>query len=370
MRWHGSDARSRVVSVVCVLVVAAAACSGDAPKSAPVNQDTLIVRADAQAPAGDAALGSGSVSPDESAVEGLRADQTLRALGAQLIAACPVAEANDAVARERCADALTALPLLREVVADPVLWGGQPAGLALERVPEEAHLTFFNPRVWRRIYLSTLMFEEPTSIERAGRYDVLRVPVRFRNALDAGDYPYPFWHAEKKWASYEQATHLVFLFEDGRLIASVRSEQLDRARPHQPRQWDGAWTWEAGGEPRATLYRALFSPDNPFVVPLEERYRELSEGLREHTCTGCHSPDNPVMMKHLDLLNYPNQSLSGRHRIVTMIEQNQMPPGVGIPDEVKRTLLLERARAFASVGDQALSFEGEASISAAPSGER
>ena len=42
-----------------------------------------------------------------------------------------------------------------------------------------------------------------------------------------------------------------------------------------------------------------------------------------------------------------------------MIEQNQMPPGGGIRDEGARAALLERARAFATLGDRALAFEGE-----------
>jgi hypothetical protein len=36
---------------------------------------------------------------------------------------------------------------------------------------------------------------------------------------------------------------------------------------------------------------------------------------------------------------------SGRHRIVAMLEQNQMPPGVGIADEVVRRALLAQAQA-------------------------
>jgi hypothetical protein len=48
-----------------------------------------------------------------------------------------------------------------------------------------------------------------------------------------------------------------------------------------------------------------------------------------------------------------------------MLEQNRMPPDVGIGDEQARLALLERAREFASLGDRALEFEGE-SVEAAP----
>jgi hypothetical protein len=152
-------------------------------------------------------------------------DDTLLTLAAQLISICPSVAPNDAPARERCADGLTKFDAFRDVIAEPLLWGAQPAGLALAEVPEQATLTNLNPRVWRRLYLSTLMFESPARVEDAGKYRALRVPVRFRNGLDAGDYPYPFWHAEKKWASYEQATSIVFLFEGKRLVAAVRSAQ-------------------------------------------------------------------------------------------------------------------------------------------------
>lgn len=304
----------------------------------------------------DAAVSDAAVRPDAGAALD---DAAILALGAQLLEACPLAATNDPAARERCADALIEVPVLRSNVAEPLLWGGQPAGLPLERVPEQANLTSFSSFVWRRIYLSTLMFEGAGVLEQAGRYRALRVPVRFRNALDAGDYPYPFWHAEKKWASYEQATHLVFLFDDSKLVACVRSVETDASRPHTARTWDGVWTWDEGREPESALYRALFSDDNPFVASLDQSYRTLSDGLRVHTCFGCHSPDNPSMIRHLDILNYPNQSLSGRHRIVSMIEQNQMPPGGGIRDDAARAALLDKARAFATLGDRALAFEGE-----------
>jgi hypothetical protein len=286
-------------------------------------------------------------------------DDTLEQLAADLISVCPTAAPDDAEARERCRSALADHSLLRDLSADPLLWGAQPAGLATELVPEQASLTRFNPRVWRTIYLSTLMFEGPAVLESAGRYRVLRLPSRFRNGLDSGDYPYPFWHAPNKWLSYERSTQLIFLFEGERLVAAFRSEQLDTARAHVERSWDGAWTWEDGKEPHITLFRALFSQDNPFVTQLDASYRELAEGLREQTCTTCHSPNNLGNQKPLDLLNYPNQGLSGRHRIVRILEENKMPPDVGIADEGARLALLARAQEFAELGDKALAFEGE-----------
>jgi hypothetical protein len=196
-------------------------------------------------------------------------------------------------------------------------------------------------------------------VETAGEYQVLRMPVRFRNSLDAGEYPYPFWHSEKKWASYETALDVFLYFKDGVLVAGCRSADVDSSRPHTARVWDGAWTWSNGQEPRNALYRGLFSPVNPFVERLETAFRDLADVMREENCTACHNPANNSMMKHLELLNYPNQALSGRHDLALVLEANTMPPGVGVDDQVTRLDLIRRARDFAALGDQALAFEGE-----------
>lgn len=363
------------------LVLLLGACTQDESPVALTRSDSAVSAVDSPTGKVDAAivstLDSSIASIDSSAPAFLDAapavvreagagldDDKLLTLAAQLISLCPSAAPNDAAARALCADGLTGLDALRDVTSERLLWGAQPAGLALAQVPEQASLTHLNPRVWRRLYLSTLMFESPARVEEAGRYRALRVPVRFRNGLDAGDYPYPFWHAEKKWASYEQATSIVFLFEGRQLVAAVRSEQTDPSRPHSVRTWDGAWTWNEGQEPHVTLFRSLFSPANPYVTALDESYRALAVGLREQTCTACHSPNNAGMAKPLDILNYPNQSLSGRHGIVSMLDSNQMPPQVGIADTTLRASLLAQAKTFAALGDQALAFEGEPSANA------
>jgi hypothetical protein len=281
------------------------------------------------------------------------------ALGRALVAACPVAEATDVTAREACADALTELPELREAATQPVLWGGQPDGVPPDALIDQAALTQLEPRVWRRMYLSTFMFEDaPTKMEQHGEYQVLRIGARFRNGLDAGDYPYPFWHSEKKWAAYEQATEVLFVYDGDRIPVAVRTNP-DASRPHEPRTWDGIWTWDDGQEPHVSMYTYLFSSTNPHVARLEATYRALEETMREQNCSSCHDPSNSVMVKHLELLTYPNQALDARHDIATLIQANAMPPAVGIPDADARALLIARAMDFATAGDDALAFEGE-----------
>jgi len=91
----------------------------------------------------------------------------------------------------------------------------------------------------------------------------------------------------------------------------------------------------------------------------------FSETQRRADCTTCHDPSNKSAANPLELFNYPNQALTGRHGIVSRIERNDMPPSTGagfpagITDEVYRQELLAKARTFAKTGDLALAFEGE-----------
>ena len=62
-------------------------------------------------------------------------------------------------------------------------------------------------------------------------------------------------------------------------------------------------------------------------------------------------------MNPLLIFNLPSQALSGRHEILHQIQTNQMPPGRGISDEASRERLLNLARNFEKVGDQALAYE-------------
>jgi hypothetical protein len=282
-------------------------------------------------------------------------------LAAAIAEACPIAAPNDATARDQCADALGEMELLKEAFTDPMLWGGQPADKPLDRAIEDGHLTSFNPRAWRRMYLSTFMFTGESYVEEAGKYRVVHMPVQFRNLLDSGEYPYPFWHSEKKWRAYETALEVLIFFEGDKAVGALRSSAGDPNRAHEARTWDGAWTWQTdhGVQPRVTLYQNIFSTMNPHVARLETAYRALEDGMRSQNCMSCHDPSNSAMAKQLELLNYPNQALGSRHFVVQQLEANAMPPGVGVADQVVRLDLIRLARDFATAGDDALAFEGE-----------
>jgi hypothetical protein len=281
-------------------------------------------------------------------------------IAAGLVAACPPADPGDEKARDQSADGLAHFTLLRDSLSDPIYWGGHTAGAGY--APADSQTTLFNPFVWRRMYLSLFMFPGQYRVESSPPYTILHLPYQFRNQLDIGAYPYPFWHSKKKWDSYQLATELLLVFEKDKIIAAYRSEQQDPARPYLPRVWDGQWHWtDAAGreQPYVSLYSYLFSPENPHVTALDAAYRALEAEARQHNCVLCHSPDNVEQMNPLRLLSFPNQALTMRHNIVTQLEQNLMPLGTGIPDESARRNLLALAQTFAAIGDQALEHEGE-----------
>jgi hypothetical protein len=282
-----------------------------------------------------------------------------------LTEACPMAAPDDAPAWQSCADNLTTAPFLRERMADPFGWGGQKSTETLDL--EQSNRTEFNPRIYRRLYLSTFMFTGEHSVQQ-GPDDttIIRLGVRFRNQLDPGSFPYPFWHSADKWTSYETAREVLFFVRAGKLVGALRSADRDPARPHRDMKWDGRWTWEdsAGQQPRVSLYSYAFSPANPYLGELETAYRTMERELRKETCLNCHSPDNAAKMNPLELFSYPNQALSGRKKLVAILGANLMPPAeaggkAGIAADDERMALIELARKFQRVGDQALAFEGE-----------
>jgi hypothetical protein len=301
--------------------------------------------------------GSSAETPDD-------APALARALVDTLTAACPTAGAGDEEARRACADALAQSPLLRERMAEPFDWGGQSSTAGLEF--EKSNRTDFNPRVWRRLYLSTFMFPGSYSLEKDGETTVVRVAASFRNQLDPGSFPYPFWHSADKWTSYETARELLFFIRAGKLIGALRSADRDPSRPHRDMKWDGRWVWEdsSGVQPRVTLFSYAFSPGNPHTADLETAYRNMERELRKESCLTCHSPDNAARMNPLELFSFPNQALSARRTLVAALTANLMPPPDttrprGLADNHRRSELIELARKFQVLGDKALAFEGE-----------
>lgn len=291
------------------------------------------------------------------------AQQVARAL----TEACPISAANDEDARALCAARLTDNKFLAGIMREPFLWGAQTAGAGLKLT--DSNMNRFNVLVWRRMYLSLMMFTGEMSFEQMDDgTTVMHLPTQFRNQLDMGSYPYPFWHSEKKWTSYQRARELILEFKDGQWIGAMRAADQDMTRPMVAHTWSGLWQWEQAGQvqPYVSLYQYLLSPRNPHAARLDSAYRALSDGLRQQACMMCHAPDNYAGNKQLEFFNYPNQALAGRDDLITDLQMNNMPPvdntlGLphGITDDADRQELLQLAQEFKAAGDEALAFEGE-----------
>ena len=284
-----------------------------------------------------------------------------------LLAACPAAAPNDEAARRACAGKLADFTLLRDAMREPFLWGGQKPGTGYAL--EDSTLTRFNPLVWRKMYLSLNTFSDGYTIESLPDRTVVHLPTRFRNQLDVGSYPYPFWHSKAKWDSYQFSTELLLVLQNGKVVGAMRSQNQDTSRPYIARQFDGNWTWKEGDQdmPSAALYANLFDSHNEAVPKVEAAYRALEEAIRPFACLGCHNPENVAKQNPLELFSYPNQALHSRHNIVRMIEANAMPPSSasgkpGIADPDARANVLSLARAFEAAADEALAREGEITL--------
>jgi hypothetical protein len=312
-----------------------------------------------------ALLGAGTAcesapAPDPSVV-------TARLVADKLVAACPLAAPSDETARASCAAALSGDKELGAVMNEPFLWGGQTAGAGYRL--EDSNMNRFNVFVWRRMYLSLMMFPGGWTMEQTtDGLTVVHIPVSFRNALAPGSYPYPFWHSAKKWDSYQLAREVILEFRDGKWIGAMRAADQDPSRPRVAHTWSGLWRWQEGDAqmPYVSLYSYLLSPENPNTARLDAAYRELSNGLRAQACFMCHSPDNHASQTQLEFFNYPPQALYSRNSIIEQLQKNAMPPAAndlglaqGIADDGDRQQLITLAREFKAAGDAALAFEGE-----------
>lgn len=298
----------------------------------------------------------------------------------QLIAASPVAAPGDAKARDLAGEKLAACDDLINAASGGVngriLWGGfhpeqgyDPDGY---RLNDRAHddwfqLTELNPIVWAKLYLSTFMFAGPYTIHREGKLTVLELDAKFRSEMDAGEYPYPFWHSPNKWTAYVKVEKVMLVFEPGRLVAAMRRSPDPLSVKQVRKQWDTKWLWtdkEGNAQPRVALYSYLFSKDNPHVADLDKSFRALETSFRAQNCMLCHEPDNRSRINDLLLLNYPNQALIMRRSLVAILEQNQMPPGNELahePQGVQDTKVLKEmtrlAKEFEKKADEAFAFE-------------
>lgn len=362
----------RLLAIACLIIAGTAPFALTTPPAA-------VTSTDATSATGSASAAQGVLSPTATTptvmarpVEALLAERIAK----KVIAASPIADPNDPKSRDLAAQKLGECHELLDAASGRILWGGfnpdqgyDPNSYRLSDISKTDHnqLTEFLPLVWAKLYLSTFMFTGKYDIRQEGRMTVLELDAKFRAGLDPGEYPYPFWHSPNKWTAYVNAEKILLVFEPGRLVAAMRKSPPPLSLNLIKRPWDAKWAWTDGEgqeQPRVTLFSYVFSKGNPHVTPLDASFRKLEEQFRAQNCMLCHQPDNRGRLNDLLLLNYPNQALIMRRSLVTLLEENQMPPGnvqahepTGIQDPAALKQMIESAKEFERVADAAFLYE-------------
>ena len=298
-----------------------------------------------------------------------RVETTVRQLAQELSAACPLADPADQTALEACRRALFTGSLLRRSLDNILLWGRLEPGESLKNTT----LTQFAPEAWTGLYAPMFMFDGTWRLDydESEQLYRARLGVLFRNALDPGQYPYPFWHDAKKWNDYQAANIMVLWIapQSGRIVVGqfIRNSQgspglRSVARP----PFDGQWMWtDANGidQPAPTLFRGLFSENNPYIGKLEPAYRELANAMRSGHCNDCHVPNNPSRMKRLVLLQTPAHAASEIKRLMKSVRDFEMPVDDSLLyheiDLDTRAALLDYGGVFEDLLDAARAWEAE-----------
>jgi len=286
------------------------------------------------------------------------------------MAASPIADPGDARARDAAAAKLVGCMDFRSAVGEKIIWGGYDPAKGYD--PKSYLLTEFEPLVWLKIYASLIMFTGEHDVRKEGPYTVLEMKAKFRSKLDAGDYPYPFWHTQKKWRDYVDLDSVNIVFQGKKIVAAYRLAKSEPTKPVAERSFDGIWFWtDANGnqQPRVSLFSYMFGADNPHRTSVDEAYRKFEARFRAQNCNECHAPDNKGKSKELLMLIYPNQSLIGRHKLVQTLKDNKMPPEdvekhhpAGIADKAIRTELIRLAQTFVKEADAAVAFESSRKV--------
>jgi hypothetical protein len=255
-------------------------------------------------------------------------------LAAELAQLCPLADAADVPALESCRQGLVYSSQLKGRVADIVLWGRQrDPKLALK----DSNLNQFNPDLFTGMYLPLFMFNGEHTVEYVESEKLYRFRMRaaFRNRMDPGQYPYPFWHEEEKWANYEKANEILFYWEPAKNQYRVAqwtplgaNPPLLAVKSEKRPKWDGQWMWtDAQGvlQPKATVFDGLFERNNPHLQRVEAAYKALALRLREGQCDECHVPSNPDKSKKLVMLQTPAHAASEIKRLLKSVRDDKMP---------------------------------------------
>lgn len=325
------------------------------------------------------ALASGTAfAQKESTYEFKKEDlDKVKALAASLIgefaAKCPVKAVDDKKAYEACRDAhFRPESAFRSNMKSFVLWG-RPLGGNIDAGMKEFRATQFGPEVFSGTYLPMWMWDGTYEVEFVAKDGFFRIVAGagFRNELDFGQYPYPFWHEPKKWTDYEDANTMALWispkdFKVGQLTFYKRADKpmvAQTKRRHMP-TFDGKWMWVDGAgkaQPAPTLFVGLYSDKNPYLQELDKTYRTFALTMREAQCDTCHVPNNPDKMKRLVLLQTPIHAASEIERSIRDVKRDRMPldeSGTEKPlDDKTRAKFLTDGEAFAKAVKAAREWE-------------
>jgi hypothetical protein len=263
-----------------------------------------------------------------------RAEKAAAALAADMARLCPVADRADQRALEACRSGLYQGSLFKRTLMDYVPWGRQkdPA-LSLK----ESNLTQFAPDVLTGMYVPLFMFNGQYSVvpvQREGLYQI-RLQTAFRNRLQPGQFPYPFWHEADKWSMYERANEIILWWDAtservrfAQFTVFGTHQAIQAASPVTPPPFDGKWMWtDAQGktQPAVTVFDGILRSENPYIGKVELAYRAFALRLREGQCFDCHVPNNPDKMKRLVLLQTPMHAAAEIKRVMKSVRDDRMP---------------------------------------------
>lgn len=298
-------------------------------------------------------------------------EQSVRVAAEYLQKACPISEADNQKAFDSCRQSLFDNSTVKQMMAQPIiLWGRQKdAALPLK----DTNLTQFAPDILAGLYLPLFMFDGKYKVsynEREKLY-LATLGAAFRNRLQPGQFPYPFWHEANKWSIYENARSLLLWIDpaSGKIRIAQFSAQGEPVSGYTSTKadtptFDGKWLWtddQGKTQPAVTLFDGLYRSNNPYKAKLDQSYREFAVALRESQCLSCHVPNNPEKMKRLVLLQSPAHASAEIHRVLKSVRENKMPlDEQGIEKELDPQLmktLLEKGGDFAKVVDSAREWE-------------
>src|SRR4051812_15808554 len=189
----------------------------------------------------------------------------------ELARLCPVAAPADQAAYYSCRKALFADSQFKQALSPIVLWGRPSAtGAPLK----ETNLTQFAPDVLSGMYVPLFMFNGKHTVQFDTKEGLYRVAMEagFRNRMSPGQFPYPFWHDDNKWSTYQGANQITF-WVDPKTV-KVRVGQFTNKGPNAPivaiepvpHKFEGKWQWtddKGVTQPVVTMFDGLYNPKNP-----------------------------------------------------------------------------------------------------------